>query len=378
MPRMILEGRQGIGVAGFALLALLALLSACVTVADDGGLGDQSANLGASDPFQEGLSIAQNSTWTINRGAAQKLRVVAYGDSIFAGYQGSFFQVARRSAPYVAGEYLAKTWGANVEVVRRAQTGGLASEVYSRIVGDKSYMEDPSTRAVYFEMCGNDYLQARQAFAAASGTCDTSNLVTALDACTTNTQKAMQLINQSAHTATQKAVATLYYPGFDRDNVAASCTDASGQRGNVQQTLLPLIARSNWRVCNLARQNGFGCVDSFAEFMGADYDSNGDGAIDSAALRIDPSETEDAYVARITGSLRSTVRDSNHHALTATSNAGYLYTDDIHPTVVPGMIGSGTGQSPPDFTDDQIVSGKNPKWNMFGHERMGWALANAK
>ena len=34
-------------------------------------------------------TIAQNSAWTVTRpGATQTLRVVAYGDSIFAGYNG--------------------------------------------------------------------------------------------------------------------------------------------------------------------------------------------------------------------------------------------------------------------------------------------------
>jgi lysophospholipase L1-like esterase len=371
---MVFGGRYGIGAVGFGLLALA---SGCVA-SSDGTVSEQASKLEAPefDPF---LSIGQNTTWTVKRGAAQTLRVVAYGDSIFAGYQGAFSQVARRSAPYVAGEYLALAWNANVQVVRRAETGGLASEVYSRITSDKSYMEDPSTRAVYFEMCGNDYLQARRAFQGSGGTCSLSGLQDALAACVDNTQKAMQQINTSAQTAITKAVANLYYPGFDKDNVSASCTDpATGQRANVQQTLLPLMARSNWRVCDIARRNGFACVDSFAEFMGADYDTNGDGMVDSDALRIDPSESEDAYVTRISVTLRSTLRDANHHGVAASSQTGYLYSDDIHPNVYLEMIQTNAnGSSAPDFPDAQIAGGKNPKWNLFGHERMGWALANA-
>jgi lysophospholipase L1-like esterase len=374
---MIFDGDKGIGAAG---LGLVALVSACVSVAPEGepSADARSAFVNDDGTFHEGLSIGQNTTWTIDRGSSQTFRVVAYGDSIFAGYQGGIFQVARRGAPYVAGEYLAKTWSTNVEVVRRAETGGLASEVLGRIVDDKSYMEDPSTRVVYFEMCGNDYLQARRAFASSSGACDLSMLSAALDTCTGNTKQAMDQINASARTAKRKAVANLYYPGFDRDNVAAGCTDpATGVQANVQTVLLPLIARSNWRVCDLARQNDFGCADAFAEFMGADYDTNGDGVVDTVGLRFRPGESEDAYVKRITTTLRATVRDANHHGLAAGSTIGYLFTDDIHPTAFSDSIGNGAdGRSSPDFPDSQIVGGKNPKWYLFGHERIGMALAN--
>jgi lysophospholipase L1-like esterase len=364
-----------------AAFGLVALASACaVTPADQSASTEDNLDVGpvARGPFQQGLSIAQNTIWTVNRNGTQKYRVVAYGDSIFAGYQGAFTQVARRAAPYVAGEYLAQAWGANVEVVRRAESGGLASEVYTRIVNDKSYMEDPSTRAVYFEMCGNDYLQVRRAWANVSGNCDASKFQVALDTCVANTQKAMDQINTSATTARVKVVMNLYYPGFNADNVATTCHDpATGQPANVQKALLTMIAHSNWKTCDLARRNGFACADAFAQFMGADYDSNGDGKIDSDALRFDPAETEADYVARISETLRDTVHDSNTHGLTdGGQTADYLYTDDTHPTIYLGMINTNSnGTSPPDFTDDQVVGGKNPKWNMVGHERIGWTLS---
>jgi len=41
-------------------------------------------------------TITQNTSWTITRsGATSTYRVVAYGDSIFAGYNGGLFSVAR-------------------------------------------------------------------------------------------------------------------------------------------------------------------------------------------------------------------------------------------------------------------------------------------
>ena len=70
----------------------------------------------------------------------------------------------------------------------------------------------------------------------------------------------------------------------------------------------------NYWMCEYrARQKGFQCADNFAQYMGADYDRNGDGQIDSDALRYVAGETEAAYVTRITSTLRSTIRDANTH-----------------------------------------------------------------
>jgi hypothetical protein len=43
--------------------------------------------------------ITQNTSWTIQRsGATSTYRVVAYGDSLFAGYNGGLWSMARRAA----------------------------------------------------------------------------------------------------------------------------------------------------------------------------------------------------------------------------------------------------------------------------------------
>ena len=69
-------------------------------------------------------TLTQNLSWTIDRaGTTAKYRVVAYGDSIYAGYHGSLSRVAKRAAPTVDGEYLSQLWNADIEVVRRAQVG---------------------------------------------------------------------------------------------------------------------------------------------------------------------------------------------------------------------------------------------------------------
>ena len=129
-----------------------------------------------------------------------------------------------------------------------------------------------------------------------------------------------------------------------------------------------------------ARQKGFECADNFAQYMGADYDTNGDGQVDSEALRYIAGEGEVAYVARITSTLRSTIRDANTHFVSASSSFDYIQSDDTHPTysggtVLSGLFGGTTGSGAARYTS--FTNGKNPIWNQYGHERMGWTMSTA-
>src|SRR5687767_3559247 len=93
-------------------------------------------------------TIAQNSAWNITRpGSTQTYGVVAYGDSIFAGYT-SATNIARRGAPLVTAEYLAALSGQRVEVRRRCQSGAVASGIYNRInsTADRAFMQNANTR----------------------------------------------------------------------------------------------------------------------------------------------------------------------------------------------------------------------------------------
>jgi hypothetical protein len=260
----------------------------------------------------------------------------------------------------------------------------VASDIYNnKIVAERSYMQTTNTRVVTFEMCGNDGLQARSSFAGQTGTCNYGVLDTALNNCTTYLQLAMQYINANAYAGTRlKVVATLYYPGYDADNALSSCTDpTTGQRVNKQSKFLPYIVKMNWRACNFANTYGFACADDFAQYMGADYDSNSDGQIDSEALRYVQGESEANYVTRLTTTLRSTIRDANTHFVNASTSYDYIQSDNTHPTyygsatIGLSLFGNGAGSGAPDFTASQIVGGKNPQWNKWGHERMGWALS---
>lgn len=314
-------------------------------------------------------TLNQNTSWTIDQpSTSTKYRVVAYGDSIYAGYNGSvlFWNVARRAAPVVQGEDLARKWNADVEVIRRTKSGARADDIYNnKIISERSYMQAANTRVVMFEMCGNDYLQARSAFSNQTGTCNYSGLENALATCTTYMERAMQAINQYAPASATKIISNIYYPGFNADNVNTQCRDsATGQVVNKREKFLPLLARSNWRACSLAARYGFKCADAFAGYMAADYDSNGDGKIDSDAIRYIQGESEAAYVQRISVTLRSTLRDSNTHFVNASTSYDYLQSDDTHPTYTGGTIGSsgGTGALPTDTST----------WNKTGHDRMGW------
>jgi lysophospholipase L1-like esterase len=357
----------GLGVVGVRLFGVAAALTA----------------MAVSGPAAAS-TLTQNTSWTIDRpGTSTRFRVVAYGDSIYAGYRGSLSRVAKRASPQVAGEYAAKLWNTDIEVIRRAKSGARANDIYNnKIVAERSYMQAANTRVVTFEMCGNDYLQARSALSDQSGTCNFDVVASALATCTQYTELAMQAINQHATAAPVKIVANLYYPGYDADNTNTQCNDpATGQPANKQEKFLPFLARSNWRTCNLAAQYGFGCADSFAAWMGADYDSNGDGAVDSEALRYVHGESEDAYVQRISVALRSTIRDANGHLADPGTSFDYLLSDNTHPTFTGATVfvgifgGTGSGTSGPDYTDAQIVDGKNPVFNQYGHEVMGRLLS---
>ena len=328
-------------------------------------------------------TVTQNVSWTVDRsGTSTKYRVVGYGDSIFAGFEGNIWDVAVWSGVNVQGDYASNYWGTDVEIIRRCKSGAVASDIYNnKIVAERSYMQSTNTRIVAFEMCGNDGLQARSNFAGQTGTCNYGPLNTALSNCTTYMQYAMSYINANAYSGTKlKLISNLYYPGYDADNHLSSCTDGTtGQKVNLQQLFLPYLAKMNWRMCYYASVYGFKCADNFANYMGADYDTNGDGVIDSDGLKYIQGETESAYLTRITSTRRSTIRDANVHLVSSTTSYDYIQSDNTHPTYDGGTIwvglfgGTGSGSAPPDFTPDQFVNGKNPVWNQFGHERMGWA-----
>jgi hypothetical protein len=205
---------------------------------------------------------------------------------------------------------------------------------------------------------------------------------TAVASCKTYVAAAMDYINANAYAGVKvKIVSNLHYPGYAADNVQSTCKDATtGATVNLQTTFLPKIATMNYWMCEYARQKGFQCTDNFAGFMGADYDSNGDGKIDSDGLRYVSGESEASYVTRTTTTLRSTIRDANTHFVSASSSYDYIQSDDTHPTytggtVTAGLFGGTTGSGTARYTS--FTAGKSPIWNQYGHERMGWGVSTS-
>ncbi|MGY6553384.1 MAG: hypothetical protein ACXIUM_02560 [Wenzhouxiangella sp.] len=331
-------------------------------------------------------TVAQNSNWNIERtGAQDTLRIVAYGDSIVAGFTGPT-EIAQRSGTHIAAEYAAVLWGQNIEVRRRAQSGAVASAIFNRIVNDASFMQTNNTVGVHVVMCGNDYLQARSAFAGQTGECNFDGLAAALNNCLNFTEQAINFVNENAGpNARMRVIGNLYYPGFDADNVVTSCTaPGTGQPLNRRDDVfLAIIAESNWETCNLAVENGWICADNFAEFMAADFDSNGDGVIDIDSIRFIPGESLEDYVDRILAANQAgLLRDSNFKQISQGATVGYLLSDNTHttfvgPTAKAGATGGTPGGNVAVFhpTDEPFPGFRNPDWNLNGHDRMGHVLA---
>jgi len=329
-------------------------------------------------------TLTQNVSWQIERaGTTTKYRLVAYGDSIYAGYNGSTISAAKWASPTVDAEYVSALWNVDIDSIRRTKSGAVASDIYNnKIVAERSYMQASSTRIVTFEMCGNDGLQARSNFKGQTGTCSYARMDTAVETCKTYVAAAMDFINANAYAGTKlKIISNLYYPGYAADNVQSSCKDAAtGSSVNLQNTFLPRVAKMNYWMCEYARQKGFQCADNFAQYMGADYDSNGDGIVDSAGLQYQAGESEATYVARISTTLRPTIRDANAHFVSSGSSYDYIQSDDTHPTytggtVTAGLFGGSTGSGAPRYTS--LPNGKSPIWNQYGHERMGWTVSTS-
>ena len=241
---------------------------------------------------------------------------------------------AKYSAPTVDAEYLSALWNADIESVRRTKIG---RDCFGCLATTKSFLNartwDASTRVVTFEMCGNDGLQARSAFKTRPAPATASSINTAVANCKTYVAKAMDYINASTYAGVkaeghfQHLLPRLY----NADNVQSSCKDATtGATINVRDKFLPAMATINYWMCEYARQKGFKCTDNFAEFMGADYDSNGDGIIDADGLRYVSGESESSYVTRITSTLKSTIRDSNTKFVSSSSSYDYIQSDDTH------------------------------------------------
>ena len=219
-------------------------------------------------------------------------RVVAYGDSIYAGYRGSIFNVAKRAAPMGRRRV-------PVEHVERRHRGRSAAP--SRApwpTTSTTTRSSPSART-----CRRRTRASSPSRCAATTTCRRAAASPARAAPATTAPVDNALANCTNYTAAGDATHQPVRHHRDAEDglepllsrattpttrSATAPTRRPGSRSTSRAQFLPVLAQSNWRACNLAAQHGFACADSFAQYMGADYDSNGDGQIDSDALRYVP------------------------------------------------------------------------------------------
>ena len=183
----------------------------------------------------------------------------------------------------------------------------IASDVYNnKIVAERSWMQSTNTRVVTFELCGNDGLQARSALQGPDRhlqlrrarhrrwpTARPSSLVR----WTTSTPMPIPGVKL-------KVIANLYYPGYNGRQRAQllHVTRAPAPRVNMQRQVPACAWRSmNYWMCEYARTRRASSAWTTSPFTWARTTiRNGDGQVDSAALRYVAGETEAAYVTRIT------------------------------------------------------------------------------
>lgn len=248
-----------------------------------------------------------------------------FGDSIAAGYCGIFCRTDSFSVRHARS--VANSFDATVSYRGRAVSGDLMSQIADEI---SIYRTEVATADfIALDGCGNDYLDARSAYRGQTSCTNETVLATALDTCHTQLVRALNTIAANKKPTATVVVMNLYYPGVNNDKGRVCGT------GSHFDVFLDYIVESNWLTCTEALARGFECADAFAGFNAADFDTDGDGLIDSNEIRFDPiSDIDDfnGYYTRIAINNKHLIKDANQKQVSPTSTADYLQSDDTHPT----------------------------------------------
>jgi hypothetical protein len=256
----------------------------------------------------------------------------------------------------VDAEYLSALWNADIESVRRAKSGAVASDIYNnKIVAERSYMQAASTRAVTFEMCGNDGLQARTAFKKPD-----RHLQLQRHGRRWPTARpmwpAMDYINANAYAGVKvKVISNLHYPGYNADNVQSTCKDATtGATINCATSSCPSWPHELLDV-RIRASEGLPVRGQLCPVHGGRLRQQRRRAGRQRGAALPAGESEANYVTRITSTLKATLRDANAHFVSASSSYDYIQSDDTHPTytggtVTAGLFGGTTGSGAPRYT----------------------------
>ncbi|ACY16605.1 SGNH/GDSL hydrolase family protein [Haliangium ochraceum] len=252
-------------------------------------------------------------------------RYVAFGDSIAAGYCGIFCRTSSFAVRHAQDL-------ANVDDARVYYQGRAISGAVMRTIADETedYANDiANADFISLSGCGNDYLDARSDYRGQSDCTNELVIAQALDTCQSHMRRALDTIAAHKKPSAQVTVMALYYPGVNTDK-NRSC--GSGSHFDV---FLDYMVESNWLACEEALARGFDCVDGLSAFNAPDFDSNGDGRVDSDAMRYDPVVdfgNFEGYYQRVALEHKAVIGDANQKRISRTQNADYLRSDDTHPT----------------------------------------------
>ena len=329
-------------------------------------------------------TITQNTSWTIDRsGTTTKYRVVGYGDSIYAGYRGSICR-ASPGAPrqWWTASTCRRSGAPTSRVIRRTKSGAKADDIYNnKIVAERSYMQAATTKR-------RDVRDVRQRLPAGAVELRRPERHVQLRRARHGAERLHEL--PAARDAGDQPVRAgdrvegrveHLLPGL-RGGQRADQLQRSADRAEGEQAgQVPAVPRQEQLARVQLRQHVRLPVRRLLRAVHGRrlrLEHGRPDRLGRAALR--PGRVGERLRRPHLATLRATIRDANTHFANASTSYDYIQSDNTHPTYSGATIsvglfgGTGTGSGAPEYTT-QIVGGKNPIWNQFGHERMGWALS---
>jgi lysophospholipase L1-like esterase len=240
--------------------------------------------------------------------------VTSFGDSIAAGFCG--FMCTMDAYPqyysHLNPENISTRENVDIDGRVRAVSGYTSQQILDWIDLYRSDVQQSDVLTV--EACGNDFLPARRSF---QDRCDEKPLLTALETCKENLASIYDRLLHESKPGVRIRTMNLYYPAMNADR-----SKGCGGRTTFD-AFLHYVAEGNYYACELARQRGIPCVDSFAEMNVADADR------DKVAWI--PGESLEDYRTRVTVLYKHLLTDPADK-VTAQGRVSYIQSDNTHPS----------------------------------------------
>ncbi len=253
---------------------------------------------------------------------AQTWVSVHLGDSMVAGYCGFGCQQPSYAdyMTYLSPENSAMNYArVAIDGRIRAQSGFTASEIYLKTV--LQHLDDVrAADIVTLDACGNDYLISR---APKENACVPTNEI-AIQKCADGVANILDKVLEVGKPGVRVRVTNIHYPVVTKDRAKKVCDSESNF-----DRFLPSLVEGNWYTCEVARQRGIPCADTFALVNAADIDTNGDGIVDSEQLAWIPGESLESYKERIL-SHKDLIRDPEAKILADGSVVNIIGPDHLH------------------------------------------------